>query len=185
METAKKRRAVFLDRDGTIIEDQHYPREADKVKLIERAAEALKLMHEKGYLLFVISNQSGVGRGIISDAQFKAVHQKTCEILKRSAIEIAEFAYCFHHPEDHCQCRKPKTGLVPKTFSGDEIDLKNSVMVGDRKSDLLLGKNFGGQSYLVLTGHGKKTQHEIDPEEFTVCEDIFEVAKKLPPTHPA
>ncbi|MCX6102896.1 MAG: HAD-IIIA family hydrolase [Proteobacteria bacterium] len=97
--------AVFLDRDGTIIEDTHYPKNPDEVVLIPSAIEGLKLMREKGYLLFVISNQSGVGRGLIQDHEFKKVHEKVCALLKDSKIEIDGFAFCFHPPEDLCSCR--------------------------------------------------------------------------------
>ena len=107
-------KAIFIDRDGTIIEDQHYPRDAEAVKLLPGATEGLQMMVKKGYKLYVIRNQSGVGRGIISDSEFIGVHQRTCELLQEKGIEIVEFAYCLHHPEDKCDCRKPEIGLVPK-----------------------------------------------------------------------
>ena len=110
--------AVFLDRDGTIIEDAHYITDPDKVVLLPNAIEGLRLMSKKGYLLYIISNQSGVGQGIISEDDFLSVHQRVCELLQKESVPINEFLFCFHHPEDGCHCRKPQTGLVPRRFQG-------------------------------------------------------------------
>ena len=159
-----KRPAVFLDRDGTIIEDTHYPRDPAEVRLLDGAIAGLKALQEKGYLLFIISNQSGLGRGIISDEQFEKVHERVCELLKGNQIEIREFAYCFHRPDDQCRCRKPNTALVRKAFEGDSIDWKNSYVVGDKLGDLQLGKNIGAQGILVLTGKGSATLEDLPPE---------------------
>lgn len=149
--------AVFLDRDGTIIEDTHYPNDPKAVVPIPGAFEGLRELAGKGYLLFVVSNQSGVGRGVILDHQFQAVHARVCELLKENGVEIAEFSYCFHKPEDDCQCRKPRTGLIPKDFQGRSFDLAHSYVVGDRDIDLELGENIGAHSALVLSGKGQKT----------------------------
>jgi len=155
------KRAVFLDRDGTIIEDTHYPNDPNKVVLIPGAIEGLRLMQTKGYLLFVVSNQSGVGRGIIKDSEFKAVHERVCELLQAEKIDIAEFAFCFHHPDDECHCRKPQIGLIPKKFNGEELAYKESFGVGDKQCDLELAQNIGATPSLVLTGKGKKTFEEL------------------------
>lgn len=155
-------KAIFLDRDGTIIEDSHYVRDPATVTLIPGATQALRELREKGYKLFVVSNQAGVGRGIISDTQFKEVHEKVCELLKAENVSIDEFYYCFHHPDDPCQCRKPKTGMVPKSFEGSPIDFASSYTVGDRDSDLELGLRLGTKAVLVRTGKGEKTVTEIE-----------------------
>lgn len=181
------KRAVFLDRDGTIIEDLHYPREAEKVRLVPGAAEGLRELVKKGYLLFVVSNQSGVGRGIIKDHEFKAVHEKTCELLKGEGIEIAEFGYCFHIPDDECACRKPEIGLVPKKYQGESLDWTNSFVIGDKECDLELGTNIGATSYLVLTGKGKKSFEELSEagrfETYRVKPSLVDVAADIPPCH--
>jgi D-glycero-D-manno-heptose 1,7-bisphosphate phosphatase len=157
-------KAVFLDRDGTIIEDAHYVRDPKDVVLVPQAVDGLKLLREKGYRLFVVSNQSGVGRGIISDEQFTAVHQKVCELLKAEGIEIDEYGYCFHRPEDECQCRKPQTGLIPKAFSGEKIDSELSFVVGDKDCDVELGEAAGMTGVLVLTGKGQETLKQMSQE---------------------
>ena len=175
--------AVFLDRDGTIIEDLHYPREAEKVRLCPNAIEGMRELSLKGYLLFVVSNQSGVGRGIIKDHEFKAVHDKTCELLKANGIEIAEFAFCFHLPSDECQCRKPKTGLIPKEYQGAKLDLKKSFTIGDKECDLELGENIGATPFLVLTGKGAKSFEELKSQgrHYRHGADILAVAAQIPP----
>lgn len=149
---------VFLDRDGTLIEDAHYPKDPAQVRWIPGAADALREIRRKGYLLFVVSNQSGVGRGLISEEQFLAVHERFCELLREAGVEVAEFGYCLHHPDDPCRCRKPETGLVPKTHGGEPIDFSRSWVVGDRPSDMELGARLGARTVLVRTGKGSETE---------------------------
>jgi len=178
-----KQVAVFLDRDGTIIEDTHYPKDPNEVKWVSHAIEGLRLMREKGYLLFVISNQSGVGRGMISDQQFKSVHERFCQLLKDAQIEIEGFSYCFHHPDDQCFCRKPQTGLVPKVFNEKPIVWSESFTVGDKLSDLELADNIGATGCLVLSGKGQETQIELisskRDRQYTIFPDLLSMAKSL------
>ena len=176
--------AVFLDRDGTIIEDLHYPREADRVRLCVNAIPGLKLFQEKGYLLFVISNQSGVGRGIIQDHEFKAVHERCYALLQAENIQVAEFEYCFHLPADECKCRKPEIGLIPKSFGGVPLDWAKSFTVGDKACDLELGINIGATPYLVLTGKGEKSQETLAASgkltSYRIAADLLAVAESIP-----
>lgn len=175
---------VFLDRDGTIIVDQHYPKEASLVSFLPHAVEGLRALREKGYRLVVVSNQSGVGRGLISDQQFREVHERFCQLLKEEKIEVDQYLYCLHHPEDPCHCRKPKTGLIPKSVAGEAIDFSKSVTVGDRKSDMELGKALGTRTYLILTGKGEDTEKELSEREleesYSVALDLLQVANLLP-----
>ena len=175
---------IFLDRDGTLIEDLNYPREPEKVVLIPKVLEALKLMRAKGYSLFVISNQSGVGRGIIKDQEFKEVHQRFCELLKAGGVELEGFAYCLHHPDDHCGCRKPEIGLVPKTLNQSRVSFADSYTVGDKLSDLELADNLGCKGCLVLSGYGKDTLSKLNDAQslskYSVFQDLLEMAKALP-----
>ena len=174
--------AVFLDRDGTIIEDTHYVKDPDTVKLLPNAVLGLKKMREKGYLLFIVSNQSGVGRGIITSAQFKAVHRRVCDLLQAEQVDIAEFCYCFHTPDEKCHCRKPQTGNLPKQFQGESIDWARSYTVGDRESDVELGIRMGG------TGCWLKADVTAFPREgekpYLVFRDLLEMAEFLPSVHP-
>ena len=176
--------AVFLDRDGTIIVDQHYPKDPNAVSFLPKVPEALRLLKEKGFLLFVVSNQSGVGRGLISDSEFKSVHDAFVELLKAEGVEISGFFYCLHHPDDPCHCRKPKTGNIPKRFDGKPIDFLTSYTVGDRLSDLQLGDELGAKACLVLTGKGIETQREIEengnPRQYVIYENLYDLAQELP-----
>lgn len=176
--------AVFLDRDGTIIVDQHYPRDPEKVELTPHAIEGLRCLSEKGYPLFVVSNQSGVGRGIIKDSEFRAVHERVAELLRAAQIEIVEFGYCFHRPDDECNCRKPRAGLVPKDFAGAPIDFARSFVIGDTEVDVGLGTTLGASPYLILTGKGRKTLESWEssgrPRTFEMAEDLLDFARKIP-----
>lgn len=174
--------AIFLDRDGTIIEDAHYARDPEKVVFIPGAMDALLELRKKGFSLFVVSNQAGVGRGIITDQQFKDVHARFAKELEAKNVKIDAYFYCFHHPDDPCHCRKPKTGMVPKSFEGRPIDFSKSYVVGDRDSDLELGRRLGSKPVLVLTGKGQKTAEELEAAKvngFIKAADLLDFSRKI------
>jgi D-glycero-D-manno-heptose 1,7-bisphosphate phosphatase len=175
--------AIFLDRDGTIIEDLDYPRDPDRVRLLPGAAEGMRLLAKKGYLLFLLSNQSGVARGIVPLASFEAVHQRVEALLEAEKVPLAGSFYCIHKPEDNCGCRKPATGLVPRDYAGITLDWTHSFVAGDKGSDVQLAHAIGAGAFLVLTGKGK---HTLETEEsslgtVTVVADLREVAARVPP----
>lgn len=177
---------AFLDRDGTIIDDLHYPKHAEKITLLPHAVSGLKLIQEKGYDIVVISNQSGVSRGIIQDHEFYDVHMRFRELLELEGIFIEHFAYCFHLPEDLCQCRKPETGLIKKWLKNRNVHLPQSMMVGDKECDLLLGKNLGLDAYLVATGKGQKTLVELTEKGepyFKTCDNLLDLAIQIEESH--
>ncbi len=180
----KPRPVIFLDRDGTLIEDTGYLKDPEPVLLLPRVAEGLAEFKRKGYLLFVVSNQSGVGRGLITDAQFTAVHSRVVSLLGGIGIELDGFAYCFHRPEDGCACRKPGVGLIPKELYGTPLDLTKSIVVGDRRVDLELGHALGANAFLVLSGTGIKTQDALSrdptPAPWRKGTDLLEIAKLVP-----
>ncbi len=175
--------AILLDRDGTLIEDTHYPRDPSKIRWLDGVPEALHLFQKTGYRLLVVSNQSGVGRGIISFDEFQAVHDRFHELVKSAAVSIDEYHYCFDHPKRKSLFRKPATGMIPHQWKGQAIDWTRSVAVGDRMSDLALGIAMGIPiSFLVRTGLGAKTEHEIGPAErarVQVRSHLLEIAKEL------
>ncbi len=174
--------AAILDRDGTLIEDAHYPKDPNQVKLIAGTGEALQALRRKGYTIFVVSNQSGVGRGLIQESEFLAVHEKICSVLQEAGAQIAQFAYCLHHPDDPCLCRKPKTGLVPRRFNDEAIDFSRSVVIGDRASDLFLGDELGAKSILVRTGYGAATEHgpAVRGGAYPVFDSLIQAVAQLP-----
>lgn len=137
-----KKKALFLDRDGTIILDRNYPSDPDEVAFIPGVSDSLRKA-QKEFLLIVISNQSGVGRGLITLDQFKKVDQQFRTLLKMEKIEIAGFYYCTHAPDDDCDCRKPKPGMILEAAESFDIDLSESFMIGDKPSDVEAGLRAG------------------------------------------
>jgi len=168
---------VILDRDGTIIEDTHYIKDPNAVQLLPEAVAGLRKLNELGCPLYVLSNQSGVGRGLITTAEFWAVHQRVCEALQKEKIEIVEFLYCFHKPEDQCACRKPATGLVPTHQGTQALDWKTGYVVGDSVVDMELADRIGAQGLLVLTGKGSQT-HRAQNQRPTFA-NLLKVAEFL------
>ena len=167
------KKAVFLDRDGIIVEDAGYVHKIKDFKLVPNAIEGLKLL--KNYRLFIITNQSGIGRDVYNIEDFLKFNNHLIDILKRHKIKIKKTYYCPHKPEDNCECRKPKTRFLKEAEKEFNISLKKSFVIGDRKSDIELGENGGCRTILVLTGNGVKTKDEIKAD--FVAEDLLEAAK--------
>jgi D-glycero-D-manno-heptose 1,7-bisphosphate phosphatase len=177
--------AAFLDRDGTLIEDTHYPRDPSKLRWLDNAVEGMRAMVARGYHLFVVSNQSGVGRGLITHEQFLQVHMRFGQMVSSASLAVEEYFYCLDAPERRSPFRKPLTGMIPGVWKGQPIDLQRSFVVGDRLSDLELGWNLDLRAnYLVRTGLGAKTEAELSGgarAKFFVSRDLLEIANKLPP----
>lgn len=136
------RRALFLDRDGTLIVDVGYPREAERVELIAGAAEALAQLQQT-WALVVISNQSGIGRGLIRPDEAAAVHARFVELFAARGVTFTGAYYCPHAPDAGCRCRKPAPGLIEQAMQELDLDVGASVMVGDKTSDLECGRAAG------------------------------------------
>jgi D-glycero-D-manno-heptose 1,7-bisphosphate phosphatase len=137
------KRALFLDRDGTIIEDRGYMRDPNDVVLLPGAAEALRAIEAAGWILIVVSNQSGVGRGLIAQAEMDAVQARFLDLMRAAEVSITASYLCAHHPGEDCGCRKPGVLHLQQAAREHGIDLRESWMVGDRESDILCGKNAG------------------------------------------
>ena len=147
-------KAVFLDRDGTIIEHVHYLTDAAKVAIVEEGIEALKKLKDRGYLLVVVSNQSLVGRGYGTVEDVEAVNARMLELLAEGGVTIDCVKYCPHHPDDKCPNRKPNPGMLLEAGSELDIDIAQSVMIGDNITDVEAGGN-AGCSLNVLLGAGE------------------------------
>jgi histidinol-phosphate phosphatase family protein len=139
---------VLLDRDGTLIVDVGYPRDPDAVELLPGTQGALRALRDAGFALVVVSNQSGVARGLVSHAEARAVHERLLERLTEGGIELDGAYYCFHGPEDRCDCRKPEPGLLLRAADELGLSLDRSVMVGDKPSDVDAGRAAGCRSLL-------------------------------------
>ncbi len=159
-------RAVFLDRDGTIMEDSNYVGDVGRVQVIPSAAVALRQLQQAGYKLFIITNQSGVGRGYFSREAVEAIHAHLDEYFGRNGVRFDRYYVCPHHPEDNCDCRKPKPKFLLDAAREYELDLSRCFVVGDRSSDIQTGINAGAPTILVLTGVGRETlaKQEVKPD---------------------
>ncbi len=173
------KKAVFLDRDGTLNEDPGYLREPSQLKLIPGVGEALELLRRSGFSLIVISNQSGVGRGLIDPAAIPKIHAKMSELLSPWAVDVDDYYLCFHRPEDLCECRKPKPKLLLDAARVHHIDVSLSYMVGDKPADIGAGKQAGCKAVaLVRTGEGKATEAHLQKGEADFIGDsLLDVAR--------
>jgi D-glycero-D-manno-heptose 1,7-bisphosphate phosphatase len=154
--------AVFLDRDGTINEDPGYLGDPEKVKLFPGTGKALSLLKNRlNFKLIVISNQSGIARGLISEKDVDAVNSRINDLLKPDNVVIDGFYYCPSHPdfssEEEIECRKPSPALIYKASEDFNIDLEGSYFIGDAPADILCGLNAGLKTVLVKTGYGTES----------------------------
>jgi D-glycero-D-manno-heptose 1,7-bisphosphate phosphatase len=147
------RRAVFLDRDGTIIEDEGYLSDASRIRLVPGAIDALRTFREHGFLLIVVSNQSGIPRGLITPGQHTEVDARVKAILVAEGVPLDGAYYCPHLPDDGCPCRKPLPGMIDEAAREHGIDVSRSFMIGDKLADVAAGRAAG--CITALLGHGK------------------------------
>jgi histidinol-phosphate phosphatase family protein len=152
--------AVFLDKEGTLVEDVPYNVDPTLMRLTPGAEEALRLLHASGLPIFVISNQSGVARGLFADAALEAVEQRLGELFAASGAALAGFYYCPHHPDGAvaeyalaCECRKPAAGLILRAAREHGLDLERSWMIGDILDDVEAGRRAGCRTILLDNGH--------------------------------
>lgn len=167
---------VLLDRDGTIIEDGHYLADPDGVRLLPGAAEGLRRLVALGWRLVVVSNQSGLARGLISPEALQAVNGRMEALLAREGVALEGIFFCPHGPDEGCRCRKPKTGLVVAAAEVLGFDPSRSVVIGDKMSDIGLGLNLGVPSLLVRTGYGRETERRERPQWLFAVDDLVGAA---------
>jgi D-glycero-D-manno-heptose 1,7-bisphosphate phosphatase len=183
-----KRRAVFIDRDGTLSEEVGYVNHPSRFLLFPYAAPAIKLLNENEWLAIVVTNQAGVARGYFSEEMVERVHQSLNQNLERDGAKVDAIYYCAHHPSVgespyrlDCDCRKPKPGLIRRAVAELDIDLQQSWMVGDRYGDVELARNAGVKSAFVLSGYGRgEWEHQRDSWEYEpdiVAENLLEAVE--------
>jgi D-glycero-D-manno-heptose 1,7-bisphosphate phosphatase len=158
---------VFFDRDGTINDEVDFLRDPDELELIPGAAQAIHEANELGIKVFVITNQSGIARGFLTEGDLRLVHDRLVQLLAREGARIDEILYCPHHPllgipqyRIECACRKPKPGMLLQAAATHRINLSKSYVVGDRCVDIEAGRNAGCKTALVLTGYGLTERDE-------------------------
>ena len=159
--------AVFVDRDGTINVDVDFLSSPSQLRLIPRSADAIRVLNELGIPVVVITNQSGIARGLYSEQDLRIVHHAMDEELKKFNASVLDYFYCPHHPDDglpkyriDCECRKPKPGMLHQAKTKYGFDLGRSFVVGDKCIDVQTGKAVGATAIQVSTGYGMK-EHEM------------------------
>jgi len=185
---ASPNKAIFLDRDGTINEEMGYINHVDRFTLLPRTAEAIRLINTNGLKAVVVTNQSGVARGMFPESLVGEVHRKMEDLLRVAGAYVDGIYYCPHHPDfgppeyrKPCHCRKPATGMIERACSELNLDPTRSYMVGDRISDVEFGHKIGAKGILVLTGYGKgevayrNGQWQKDPD--FIARDLYDAVR--------
>lgn len=179
-----KNKAVFLDRDGTIIEDLDYLNSPKQIKFIPGAIEAIKKLTSAGYKIIIISNQSAVARGLLTEDMLQTIDKIIHKTVLHGGGHIDGSYYCPHHPEhgiypykQECECRKPHSGLIKRAAREHALDLSASFLVGDKVSDIETGKRVGIKTVFVLTGHGREEQSLLKEAPEQVANDLPEAVK--------
>ncbi len=171
-------KAVFLDRDGVINIDKNYVYKIEDFEFISGSVKALKKIKDKGYLIIIITNQSGIGRGYYSKEDYLKLKKHMNNELNKFGIIIDDEYYCKHSPDDKCDCRKPKPKMINDPVKKHNIDVEKSYFIGDKTSDIQAGKNAGLKTILVQTGKGGKDNlYDVEPD--FVCQDFYKASEIL------
>lgn len=179
-------KAVFLDKDGTLIEDVPYNVDPERIQLTRGAVEGLKLLHAAGYQLIVITNQSGVARGYFPESALFAVEERSRQLLAEIGVSLAGFYYCPHHPDGvvqelaiTCSCRKPEPGMLLYAADKHGIDLQESWFIGDILNDVEAGRRAGCRT--ILIDNGNETEWQLSPERSPhyIVTDLSEAAQVI------
>ena len=173
------RRAVFLDRDGTINVEKNYLYKIEDYEFIPGAPEAIKKLKEAGFLVVVVSNQAGIARGYFDERAVEQLHRHIQSELAAYGTSIDAFYFCPHHPDEGlgeykvaCDCRKGNPGMLLQAAREHNVDLHRSFMVGDKLADIEAGKRAGCEALLVLTGYGEKTALKEEAHTVEKCQDV-------------
>lgn len=162
-------RAIFLDRDGVLNADsEEFIKSPDELHLLPGVPESLARLSEAGYALIVVTNQSGVGRGLVSEEDLAAIHDRLRLAIEAEGGRLTAVYYCPHHPDDRCVCRKPSPEMVRRAAREHHLDLQASFFVGDKPRDISCGAEAGCKTILVLSGLEK----EYDPSRFPHKPDL-------------
>jgi D-glycero-D-manno-heptose 1,7-bisphosphate phosphatase len=175
------RRAVFLDRDGTLNVEKHYLFRVEDWEWIPDSIEALRLLTELGYELVVVTNQAGIARGYYTAADVDHLHRFVADDLASHGLAVAGFYHCPHHPDfgdvHQCDCRKPRAGMLRAAAADLNIDLSRSWMVGDKFIDVEAGRKAGTHSILVRTGYGRGEEGRVG--DTVVVDDVLAAARYI------
>jgi D-glycero-D-manno-heptose 1,7-bisphosphate phosphatase len=182
-----QRPAIFVDRDGVILEMVHYLNRVEQVALAPGVAEAIRSINETGVPLVIVTNQSAVARGLLTESGLDAIHARMAELLSARGAHVDAIYYCPHHPDAgegayrrDCECRKPNPGMLRKAAADLGLDLPRSVMIGDHATDIEAGHNAGvARTMLVLTGYGSAAAEALRGTELAPWATFPEAASAL------
>jgi histidinol-phosphate phosphatase family protein len=174
------RPAIFVDRDGTIVEERDYLADPAKVQLLPGVPEAIRRLQEAGFAVVLVTNQSGIARGLYSEDEYRAVQARVARLLRDRGIVLEATYYCPHHPDftGPCDCRKPGPGMYRAAARELGLDLGRSWYVGDKVTDVLPALSFGGSGVLVRTGYGREEEGKV-PRGVRAAEDLAEAVKLI------
>ena len=183
-----KRPAIFMDRDGTVSQEVGYLVHLDRYALLPRSTAAIRQINEAGFASFVVTNQSGVARGLFTEELVEAVHRRLRDWLAEGGARLDGIYHCPHHPREGdgpltgpCECRKPKPGMLRRAAAEHDIDLGCSYMIGDTGRDLGAGSAAGAMPVLVQTGYGRgeleHLSHRWPAKPAFIAEDLLQAVE--------
>jgi len=177
-------KAVFLDRDGTIVEDVGYMNLPSQIQFIPGSIEAIKMLNEAGYKVVVITNQAGVAKGLINEDMLQTIDKTLHKWILNGGAHLDGVYYCPHHPEygvypykQVCECRKPHPGLIKRAEKDLKIDLSQSFMIGDKATDVEAGKRAGIKTVFVTTGKGQKEKDKLKEKPDHIADNLLKAVK--------
>jgi len=175
---SKKNKAVFLDRDNTIAKDVPYCSRPEDFELLPGVSEAISTLNKYGYKVVIITNQSGIARGYFTEETLELIHRKMIDELNKQGARIDRIYYCPHHPDENCDCRKPKPKLIQVAAEDLNIDISQSYMIGDKQIDMKLAENAGCKAGIFISG--SITNKENNVKSFSEAVDrILHIEKNI------
>lgn len=168
--------AVFVDRDGTLIEEVDHLSKVDDLLISPSSITAVNLLKTRGFRVIVVTNQSGIGRGYFDEWAMRRIHD---EIQRKTGSAIDRFYFCPHLPNAGCRCRKPALGMIEDACSDFEIDLSGSWMIGDKNIDVETGHNAGIRSAMVSTGYGAEHKLSLQQQPEVLADDLLDAVNQI------
>jgi D-glycero-D-manno-heptose 1,7-bisphosphate phosphatase len=176
MTNGRPQKAVFIDRDGTLIEEVNFLSRVEDLRVFDFTNEAVGLLKAAGYLIFVVTNQSGIGRNIYDEEAMNSIHEAMQEQI---AGGFDGFYFCPHLPCDGCECRKPNLGMINAARADFAVDMENSWMIGDKDLDVETGVNAKVRTAMVMTGYGKKHIGVLNEQPDVLAENLLDAVKQI------
>ncbi len=171
-----KQKTIFIDRDGTLIEEVNFLHRVEDLRYFSYTDEAVRMLKQNGFLVIVVTNQSGIGRGIYTENDMHRIHE---QIQSDLTEKLDGYYFCPHLPDEGCTCRKPNPGMIEAACKDFAIDLENSWVIGDKSLDVELGIKAGIKTAMVLTGYGQNHLKTLEQKPNVVAANLIEAVKKI------